>query len=370
MRATTNHRPPQSEVAKRYLHKLEAAIADGMPKARDIVQRVQSEMPKDRLVDSRGVSFDYGSRSIMHMASRDGQLDEPVQPFAFGQVVERAGMPMDYTRKLEEQGLWGKSLIAHNLNETWKNQPNKRVLVRSVNKGIRGVLSDKFKRLDSRPIVDAFTTAAQEQGALPLEGYGSESRWTLKAVIPRVWEPFPGEVVAYGISIANSDYGNGALSLREFILRCWCINLHAMEELLREIHLGGRLTEGVLYSDETINADTKASMLATRDIVRQSLTEEKMDEKVALVKLAHEKKIDNTKEFFKSLPKLLNLLKGEMESVQEVYNTGGVEELPPGNTLYRMSNAISWVARNKASTPERRMELEHAAGKLLLQAAA
>lgn len=88
---------------------------------------------------------------------------------------------------------------------------------------------------------------------------------------------------------------------------------------------------------------------------------------MALIRRANDQKID-AKAFFKTLQKNMGLLKSEMEAVQETYNTGGVEELPPGNTLYRMSNALSWIAQ-KAETPERRMELEAAAGKILLTAA-
>lgn len=59
------------------------------------------------------------------------------------------------------------------------------------------------------------------------------------------------------------------------------------------------------------------------------------------------------------------LLKREVEAVRDVFINGGIEELPPGDTIFRFSNAVSWVAKS-AETAERRLDLESAAGQLLL----
>jgi hypothetical protein len=60
------------------------------------------------------------------------------------------------------------------------------------------------------------------------------------------------------------------------------------------------------------------------------------------------------------------LLKGEVDKVQEIFLNGGVEELPVGTTRARLANAISWFAKS-AETPERRMELEIAAGDYMIE---
>jgi len=48
-----------------------------------------------------------------------------------------------------------------------------------------------------------------------------------------------------------------------------------------------------------------------------------------------------------------------------VLTTGSIEQLPSGNSPYRLSNAVSWIAK-AAQTAERRLELEQVAGDLLL----
>ena len=48
--------------------------------------------------------------------------------------------------------------------------------------------------------------AVQERGALPYEGYVTDTKIAIQAIMPEVDEPVPGEVVAYGLSLENSDF--------------------------------------------------------------------------------------------------------------------------------------------------------------------
>ena len=76
--------------------------------------------------------------------------------------------------------------------------PDTRFLLRSVNGEVRGFLSDRFRRLDSRPIVDSFARVCQGVGALPVEGYVTDTKMALKAILPQVFEPVRHEVMAFG----------------------------------------------------------------------------------------------------------------------------------------------------------------------------
>ena len=91
--------------------------------------------------------------------------------------------------------------------------------MRSLGGELRGFLSDRYRRLDSRPIIEAFATAVQHKGALPYDGYVTDTKVAIQAIMPEVYEPVPGEMVAYGLSLENSDFGNGALSIRAYLLR-------------------------------------------------------------------------------------------------------------------------------------------------------
>jgi hypothetical protein len=45
----------------------------------------------------------------------------------------------------------------------------------------------------------------------------------LKGIL-KVYEPILAEMVAYGLSLENSDFGNGAVSVRAYLLRIGCSN--------------------------------------------------------------------------------------------------------------------------------------------------
>jgi len=95
----------------------------------------------------------------------------------------------------------------------------KRYVLRSLQQEVRGFLSDSYRRIDSRPVVEAFATAVQQKEALPYDGYITDTEIAIQAIMPEVYEPVPGEVVAYGLSLENSDFGNGTLSVRAYLLR-------------------------------------------------------------------------------------------------------------------------------------------------------
>jgi hypothetical protein len=219
--------------------------------------------------------------------------------------------------------------------------------------------------MDSRPIVEAFATACQTIGAVPVEGYAMETKIAIKAMLPYVFEPVPNEVMAFGICLGNSDYGDGALSLRGFVLRLWCTNFAITEECLRQVHLGRRLDENLTFAEDTYAADTRAMSLAVRDIVAGQLAPPKVDEFCALVRRANDEKID-PKAALAGLKKAV--AKAEAEAIVTAYNTPDIEMLPAGNTKWRLSNAISWVA-GKTEDQSRKLDLMRLAGDCLAVAA-
>ena len=54
-----------------------------------------------------------------------------------------------------------------------------------------------------------------------------------------------------------------------------------------------------------------------------------------------------------------------VEAVVDAFNSPEVEMLPPGNTTWRMSNAISWIANTKVEDEGRTLEVMKVAGAIL-----
>ena len=366
------------EAGRKFKVRLEEQIQASQRSAMGVIEKVQSEVPVDRICHSRALTFaleesqvpDEPQRILMGIKDRKakGFFMEPLHKHALAQVAERAGMPETYLNRLLNRS-YGRELIIENLTTIYGKEDPAKYLIRTVGDEVRGVLSDSFRRMDSRPIIEAFAGECQAIGAVPIEGVAGDLRWSLRAVLPLVFQPSkkPGyeEFVAFGLSLSNSDFGVGALSLRIFAMRIWCSNMAQMEEALRQVHLGKRLSDNIEFSDETYRLDTQTQVSAVKDLVRGNLSPAKINETVALIGKALEEKID-PKAMWAELPKQ-GLLKGEVEKVKEVFNDGGVEMLPPGTTVARLSNAISWFARQPEIVPERRMELEIVAGRILMQ---
>jgi hypothetical protein len=359
------------EAASRATEILGGMIEQGRVSGAEVIEKVITEVPTDRIVRGSVLDFD-GNIDDREPGSSDGIFVSTVEnsnvisldihSHALQQICGRSNFPWRYAQYLrdEDRRGWGSNLLANNLNELYKRQ-NNRFLLRSYDDHLRGFLSDRFRRLDSRPLIEAFANACKKLDAVPVQGYATDTKVALKALLPRVFEPVPNEVLAFGVCWENSDYGNGAHSIRMFVLRLWCTNYAIADEGLRQIHLGKRLSDQISFSQKTYELDTKATASAVSDIVTSSLGSKKTEEFCEVIKRANDDKIDPKRAIAKYKKQLS---KGETTEVTEVYNSPDVELLPSGNTRWRLSNAISWVA-GETENVERKLELMKVAGEVI-----
>jgi hypothetical protein len=354
-------------------HKLEALIAKGRATASNVVDHVMNNQPNDRL--ARGVDFEFqadADSTTIKVAypdtgSADGKLVQTLHRNALTQMAHTTDLPIKFIDGLQNTASpWGRELLAHNLNTVFRNRlPKNRYLLRSLGPELRGFLSDRYRRLDSRPIIEAFATAVQRKGALAYDGYVTDTKVAIQAIMPEVYEPIPGELVAYGLSLENSDFGNGALSVRAYLLRIWCTNLAITQEEMRQVHLGKRLDDSVLYSRRTYELDARATVSALKDVIEGQLDAESLKRRMEAVRHANEQAVDprSAKETFRKL-----LQKGESEAAAQAFDSTDTYNLPAGNTKWRLSNAISWIA-GQTKDAERKLDLMKIAGDVLPKAA-
>lgn len=361
------------ETAKRFQAQLEETIHKSQASAMSVIEKVQNETPHDCIADSTSLKFSVdGTKNsnavLMGLRNRKAKnyFMSGLHKNGLDQVAERAGIPGTYINRLLERP-YGRELIVENLSKIYREEENKKLLVRQVNGQIRGVLSNAFKRMDSGPIIEAFAKACHDIGAQPVEGVGGDLRWAIKAILPMVFQPSKKqgteELIAFGVQLSNSDFGKGTLSLNAFMTRVICTNYATLEQVLRQAHLGARLSDDMEYSDKTYKLDTQTQVSAINDLVRGVLAPDKVNALVGRIGEALEERID-PKNAWSELPKM-GLLKGEVDKVKELFIDGDVEVLPRGTTKARLANAVSWFAKS-AATPERRLELEEIAGELLL----
>lgn len=351
-----------SEAAHHGRTKLNTIIDRGRGRAADVIAAVQASNPVDRIVRGAALKFEPDGSQIR---IRIGDEVEPMHDHALAQAASRVGLPLTYAQHLrqDDRREWGPDLLAFNLQALYGKLPAEtRLLTRSVNGNTMAVLSDRFRRIDSRQIVDSFAKACRSVGALPIEGYRTDVKIAIKAILPEVFEPVANEIMAFGIVLENSDFGAGALSLRVFALRLWCTNFAiTTDEGLREVHLGSRLADDIAWSEQTHALDTARMSSAISDIVKSQLSAERINGMQDVIRRADAEEVD-ARQVGALLKKYLH--KGEIERATEAFEGPDVELLPAGNTMWRASNAISWLA-GMTTEPERKLELMKAAGAVM-----
>ena len=344
---------------------LEDYIGRAKARAAQPIERILTEVPTDHIAQGAVLDFDTGTdgRARVKLGADGSPL--VLHDNALSQFADKAGIGMTYLRHLQEQkSPWAQSLLAHTLKEhAHEVLPSERFLVRSHAGQARAMLSDRFRRIDCRPGLDALLGESQKVGALVSDAVVTDVRASVRVLIPRVLEVSPGEFIVLGLAWANSDYGKGAQSLALFALRVWCLNGATLEQEMRQVHLGGRLTDWeIRYSERTIAADSRATTLAMRDTARALLSPAHMERTTDMIRTAASQAIDvkgKTADLRKRLGKTL------ADRIAETYTSADVEALPPGNTAWRLSNAISWVAKQDDVDAETRLDLEKEAGAAL-----
>lgn len=350
--------------------KLEAKIEAGRKSAMALIEKLNTEMPDDQL--AKGSALRFGTKeftvegsavnSTPQVVMGVGDRGLRIHKHALAQLATRAGVPSAYMSDLAHGPEWQRKLAAGILNEHFhQGETNTRYLVRSVNGTARGVMSDKYRRLDNRPIVDALAAAATRIGALPVDGTFSDVRVALKIILPKVYVA-AGDVVAFGLEWGNSDFGAARNTLRAFFLRLECLNGATSENALAQVHLGRGISEDIELSRRTIDLDTRATVSAMSDVVNSLLLPAKIEERIAAVERAAAKGADMIT-LRAALGKRLN--KGEIERVKTAFESNDVVNLPAGDTMWRASNAVSWIAGQKDVDADRRLAMERIAGELI-----
>lgn len=347
--------------------RMEQYIEEGRKKAAATLEKIFTVIPTDRVVPAPALTFQTINDRLEYLAptgKNAGLKVETLHRNALTQLAGRLDIPVGYIDHLAaaqtEGNPWGLKFLAETLQKHVDNSAD-RYLIRSVGDEARAVLSDKFRRIDCRPGAENLILSARANGLICSDGTFTDTRSSLKFIRPKAIEVFPGEWMVFGFEWSNSDYGRGASDLKMFFFRLWCWNGGTVESVIRQIHVGKRLGDEIEYAQDTLEADAKASALVLRDAAATAMSETKVMRMIEGIKAAQGTKID-PKGRAESLKKVLT--KTEAEKVVEAFNSPDVENMPAGNTLWRWSNAISWVGGHTEDA-DRRLDFERLAGEVI-----
>lgn len=311
------------------------------------------------------ITFAHPQDGQVVMNMPDGQFT--MHDNAIGQIADRMGIPQRYLRTLASGKDWQRDLASHLLNEHSGWTERSRVLVRAVGTQVRAVLSDSYRRLNSVDILTAFIMEAAGQGAVVADAYMTDTKVWAETILP---EPFViptannGDVVIFaGARFSTSDYGNGSVDMRSFLLNGACLNGMVRESVMKQVHLGSKLPDNLALSQRTYELDTQTTVSAVRDLTQGLYSKDNLMRKAYEIQGASEMVVDLDTEV-KKLTRDGWLLKAEGEAVQKILMNNNPEDGVTGApTLWKLTQAITAHARE--ATPDRSRELHEISGELL-----
>lgn len=307
----------------------------------------------------------FSANGSLRMEMPDGQFT--LHDNAIGQLADRMGIPQRYLRGLASGEPWAKQLAATLLNEHSGWTQRSRVLVRTVGTQVRGVLSDSYRRLNSVEILTAFVQEAADQGAVISDAYMNDTKIWAETILPTpltVPTAKNGDVVIFaGARFSTSDYGDGAVDMRAFLLNGACLNGMVRESVMKQVHLGSKLPDNLQLSQQTYELDTKTTVSAVRDLTKGLFSKDNLMKKAIEIQGASEMEVDFEHEL-KRLTRDGGLLKQEGKEVEKILMRNDPDDgVQGGATLWKLTQAITAHARELS--PERSRELHELSGQLL-----
>lgn len=329
--------------------------------AQDFIAPIGANLKKN---DRRPI-ISFSADAYVRMSMPEGNFN--LHGNAISQISEKMGIPAKYLRELAMGDEWQKQLCATIMNEHSGWTQRTRVLVRAVGMEVRGVLSDSYRRLNSVEIITAFIQEASVQGAVMSDAYMNDTKVWCETILPTPIE-IPtrknGMVTIFaGARFSTSDYGNGSVDMRSFLLNGACLNGMVRESVMRQVHLGSRLPDSIALSQKTYELDTKTTVSAIKDLTKGLYSRETIMDKAIEIQGASEIDVDFDKEL-KSLVQRGALLKNEGREVEKLLmNNNPDDGVTGGATLWKLTQGITAFAREQE--PERSRELHEISGQLM-----
>lgn len=307
----------------------------------------------------------FAANGHVNMAMPEGNFT--LHDNAIGQIADKFGIPARYLRQLAAGDEWQRHLASNILNEHSGWTERSRVLVRSVGQEVRAVLSDSYRRINSIDILTAFMEESLRHDAVVADAYMNDTNVWAETILPQPFEVHTdknGIVLLYmGARFSTSDYGNGSVDMRTFMLNGVCLNGMVRESVMRQVHLGSKLPDNLRLSERTYKLDTKTTVSAVKDLTRGLFGKESIKRRAFEVERASATDVDFEVEL-KKLVKGGKLLKTESDSVEKLIMNNNPEDGVQGAaTLWKLTQAITAHAREL--TPERTRELHEISGDLM-----
>lgn len=285
---------------------------------------------------------------------------------AIMQIGERLDIPSGYLRRLARGEDWERDLSTKIMNEHNEHKRGSRYLLRLLDGKVMGFLSDKYRIIDSSQVFVSFLEAAAQNNFRVVDSHYGDVVQHIKVIRPEIVEiETEGNGVLYavfGARLGNSDFGAGALELQLFMLNVRCMNGLVGESVMRKVHVGAKLPEGIDISDDTVKKETAARVAVMKDAVATVFSEHYLQKAANKIRRASSVAIDLEQEV-KLLPKR-GILQSEADKTLKALLRNSKDDGVEGDpTILKLVMALTAVAREESK--DRQIEIEAIAGNML-----
>lgn len=325
----------------------------------------QANAKTDLLANNEDIrSAHFGGDGTLTHAIEVG--DHVLQPNAVfhSQLAQQLRIPKQYYDRLATEA---PLLLDDNINE-WLQSPgykDKRRMVRALDTTARAYLSDHYRPLDNVDLAQAVLPAVRDLQLEVKSSQITDRRMYIQAVSPRLQGDVKvGDSVQAGITISNSEVGEGSLRIEYLIYRLICLNGMIVGDVIKRSHVGRSRSQeldiGVqeYYRDSTRQLDDAAFFAKVRDAVEHTVSRERFEAHLEALRTSTEVKIKEPKKAVEVISKRLELNSGEQENL--------LANLIEGGDLsgWGMANAVTALA-HKVDDYDRAVELERAGNSVI-----
>lgn len=313
--------------------------------ARELMSRKNDNRVHDYLADTRCMVFDADSNGDMISLNNGSSTTMlTLNGVAREQIGQAFDIPSRYYDRMQKDN---PELLAMTIN-SWFNKEPKRRLVRSLDGTARAFLSDKYRVIDNDQIAEAVLPIISSIPGMVIESCNlTDEKMYIKCVNPRLTaEVTPGDIVQSGIIVSNSEVGRGCLCIQPLVYRLVCKNgMVVNDAATRKYHVGrgNQANEDFsMYTDATIEADTRALIMKVQDTVRSVSEQVRFDNVVEKMRLAKQAEITthNIPAMVELAGKEFKYTQNEGQSILDYLVRGG------DLTMYGMANAVTRAAQD------------------------
>jgi hypothetical protein len=329
------------------------------------ILRAQQDAKLDAVIAAGSLRSERGNLCLgVPVLHADGVSNETVlRPTAIADegIAEKLQIPRNYLQRLRDEQI---DLYDANVNGRLMHDPDRRLLVRGLHAGpgrlgvARAVLSDSYRVVDNLDVLLAALSGIQNAGVEVSIAQCdlSHRRMYVKvrcdqiavhapALLGNYRSPFTGErgtdnpLVFAGFLISNSETGNGSFSLTPQLTVQICGNgLTITKDVMREVHLGGRLPEGVVrWSEDTQDAVVNLVTRQARDAVRTFLDRDYVRAKIAEIEAEAGVLVRRPESTIEYVGRQLRFTEGQQKQILDHFIEG--RDITSGGVLQAVTSA-------------------------------